>query len=452
MKKLWFSLILIYYVCKMPALTSSPKPAVYSNHAAVELVSLNFQNIEVRSLLQLLADFAAYNILISDSVNGTMSLQLNDIPWNQALDIILNTKGLGMQLKGNVLHIATLGELDALAKRTQERSKVMEDFTTLSSITLRLKYAKADAVSAMLQAKNNLNSAEVVNSVLSSRGICLVDNRTNSIIINDTPSRLHQIQALIDKIDIPVRQVLISARIVEANNDFERNVGMRLLAAGLRQNYSFSNTVENSLGIQQQGLGALTGSLAVNQNFNSAGNASIAAIFAPYSDSLIGLEVDAEEAMNQGRTISNPKIMVSNYQTALIQQGVQIPYQQSSRSGNTNVAFVNATLQLQVTPQITADDFILLNIQVQKNAPSAKLKVHGTPAINTNSISTQVRVRDGSTILIGGIYVDAQVKVVQQVPLLGDIPFLGWLFKAQTMTVNKRELLVFITPKIITTR
>lgn len=239
--------------------------------------------------------------------------------------------------------------------------------------------------------------------------------------------------------------------------------------AGVSGNLTIANTLENGVTINQQGInvissggaagGATTGGTTaggtggatsyVNQDLGVSNGASLAAIFSPNSNTLIGLEVDALELQNQGRTISSPKVMTANYQPANIQQGVQIPYQQASSAGNTNVAFVNATLSLQVTPQITDDGFILLNINIQKNTPSPTLQVQGTPAINTNSVTTQVRVKDGSTILVGGIYVDDQQKILEQVPYLGDIPYLGWLFKAQQTVNSKRELLIFITPRVI---
>lgn len=441
-------------------------------------VTFNFQNIDVRALLQLLSDFSGYNILVSDSVTGSMSIKLNNVPWDQALQIILTTKGLGMRRDGNVIRIAPVGELDAMNKLQQEGRKTQEATEPLDTATIRLKYSQAATIQSMIQQKgsgsagsssdNNgsvstgtstgpggssttLAQGSNANSLLSSRGSILVDTRTNTIIINDTPSHLKDIRDLIDKIDIPVKQVLIEARIVEANSNFEKDLGMRLLLAGIGGSLTYSNTLENGVTINQTGINAVSASPAgfVNQNFGVSGGASMSTIFAPNSNTLIGLEVDALELQSQGRTISSPKVMTANYQAANIQQGVQIPYQQATSAGNTNVAFVNATLSLQVTPQITDDGYVLLNVQVQKDSPNTKLQVQGTPSIDTNSVNTQVRVKDGSTILVGGIYVDDQQQVQQQIPGLGDIPYLGWLFKNQVTKNNKKELLIFITPRII---
>ncbi len=450
-------------------------------------VSFNFQNIEVRALLQLLADFSGYNILVSDSVTGTMSIKLNNVPWDQALNTILNAKGLGMKREGNVIRIAPAAEIAAINKQQDDNNKAQEAVEPLDTLTVRLKYAQAANVQSMIQKNSATTPAPVSNipgvppsnsqpntavaatqttKLLSPRGSILIDARTNTVIINDTPSRLKDIKELIDKIDIPVKQVLIEARIVEANSNFEKDLGTRLLLAGVGSNLTVSNTLENGVTINQQGINAISAnstsggstggtsgssgiSSFVNQNFGVAGGAQLSTIFSPNSDTLIGLEVDALELQSQGRTISSPKVMTANYQAANIQQGVQIPYQQASSAGNTNVAFVNATLSLQVTPQITEDGYILLNVNIQKDSPSTTLQVQGTPAIDTNSVTTQVRVKDGSTILVGGIYIDDQKKIQEQIPLLGDIPYLGWLFKSQSTLNSKKELLIFITPRII---
>lgn len=458
-------------------------------------ISLNFQNIDVRALLQLLADFSGYNILVSDSVSGTISLKLNNVPWDQALQIILNSKGLGMRRDGNVIRIAPVSELSALSKMQQDSQRAQEAVEPVDSLTIRLRYAQAASVQGMLMQNstvssvannvsnplsnnpnslysglggtvavntNNTNtpsgtdtlvsgSAASSNGMLSNRGSILVDTRTNTLIINDTPSRLKEIKDLIDKIDIPVKQVLIEARIVEANNTFERDLGTRLLVAGINGSVTVSNTLENAININQKGIGTIVNDPSgfINSNFKTASTSSMAAIYQPNSNTLIGLEIDALEAQYQGRTISSPKVITANYQPAMIQQGVQIPYQQASSAGNTNVSFVNATLALQVTPQITEDGNIMLNVDIQKNSPSSTLSVQGTPAIDTSSVNTQVLVQDGSTVLVGGIFIDDQSTATSQVPGLGDIPYLGWLFKSQIVKNQKKELLIFLTPRIV---
>lgn len=464
--------------------TNSSKIPSLNTQGKSDRISFNFQNIDVRALLQLLADFSGYNILVSDGVSGTMSLKLDNVPWDQALQIILNSKGLGMKRDGNVIRIAPASELSALSKIQQDNDRAEEAIEPIDTATIRLKYAQATTVQAMLQQQGGSaattptttglpssmmqaaaggNTATTApaptqssltvagsGSLLSPRGSILVDTRTNTLIINDTPSRLRDMRDLIAKLDIPVTQVLIEARIVEANSNFERDLGTRLLLAGVGGNLTYSNTLENGVTINQTGINAISAdpSSFVNSNMGIPTTGSMSAIFAPNSNTLIGLEVDALELQSEGRTISSPKVMTSNYQAANIQQGVQIPYQQASSAGNTNVAFINATLSLQVTPQITDDGYISLNVNIQKNTPSS-LSVQGTPAIDTNSVTTQIRVKDGSTILVGGIYVDDQQQVLQQIPGLGDIPYLGWLFKNQVTKNNKKELLIFITPRII---
>ncbi len=443
------------------------------NNEKTNKVSLNFQNIDVRALLQLMADFSGYNVLVSDGVKGTMSLKLNDVPWNQALTIILNAKGLGMRQEGNVIRIAPLTEITDIDKQALDTKTASEAVETLETVTWRLKYTQASLVQTMLQKPFGFDDkTNKATSLLSNRGSVLIDARTNTLIVNDVPSRIQAIRELINKIDIPVKMVLIEARIVEANSDFERSLGTRLFLSGIAGGITYSNTLENAVNINQNGINTLSsnaftnggsssggssdstsssssGGSTANTNFGTAVTSSIAMIFSPNSNNLIGLEIDALEAQNSGKTISSPKVMTANYQVASIQQGVQIPYQQLTSTGNTSIAFINAVLSLRVTPQITDDGNILLNIDIHKDTPNTKLVVQGTPSIDTNSVTTGVQVLDGSTILVGGVYIDDQQHVEDKVPWLGDIPYLGWLFKSVYDSTNKKELLIFITPKII---
>ena len=416
-----------------------------------DLVTFNFQNIEVRALLQLLAEFSGYNVIMSDNVSGSMALALNNIAWDQVLNLILTAKGLALQREGNVLRIAPSSEIAALSRQQQDSQKLQEAVEPLDTLTLRLKYAQVATIQAMIHPPSTVGGSTTSISLLSSRGTILVDTRTNTLIINDTPSRLKEVEDLVAKIDIPVKQVLIEARIVAASSTFEKDFGTRLLLAGIGGGLTYANTLENGITINQNGINAMSAApnAFINQNFGVNAGAALSTVFTPNSNTLIGLEVDALELQSQGRTISSPKVMTANYQMATIQQGVQIPYQQASSAGNTNVAFINATLSLQVTPQITDDGYVLLNVNIQKDTPSATLVVQGTPAIDTNSVTTQIRVKDAATILVGGIYIDDQQQVVEQVPLLGDIPYLGWLFKSQATRKNKTELLIFITPRVI---
>ena len=445
------------------------------NNEKTNKVSLNFQNIDVRALLQLMADFSGYNVLVSDGVKGTMSLKLNDVPWNQALTIILNAKGLGMRQEGNVIRIAPLTEITDIDKQELDTKTASEAVETLETVTWRLKYTQVNLVQTMLQKPFGFDDkTNKATSLLSNRGSVLIDARTNTLIVNDVPSRIQAIRELINKIDIPVKMVLIEARIVEANSDFERSLGTRLFLSGITGGITYSNTLENAVNINQNGINTLSSNAftngssssgssssssdsssssssggTANTNFGTAATSSIAMIFSPNSNNLIGLEIDALEAQNSGKTISSPKVMTANYQVASIQQGVQIPYQQLTSTGNTSIAFINAVLSLRVTPQITDDGNILLNVDIHKDTPNTKLVVQGTPSIDTNSVTTGVQVLDGSTILVGGVYIDDQQHVEDKVPWLGDIPYLGWLFKSVYDSTNKKELLIFITPKII---
>lgn len=421
------------------------------------LMSFDFQNIDIRALLQLMSEFSGYNILISDNVTGTLSLRLKEVPWDMALKVILDAKSLSMRHDGNIIRIAPLLDIVQHNKQQQDVLSIEELNEPLSSVTIKLRYAQAAKVQAILSGGNSGATAPQntlsTKGLLSIRGTIIVDSRTNIIIINDTFSRINAIRALIDKIDIPVKQVLIEARIVETHSGFDKELGMRLLLAGVSGNMAYANTIANAGLIKKSGVNSLSGENGigtfVNQSFANTKGASLATIFAPNSGNLIGLEIDALELQSRGRTISRPKIMTADFQTASILQGLQIPYQQSSSSGNTNVAFVNATLSLEVTPQIIPDGSIIITTNIKKDSPNMKLQVQGAPSIDTNSVNTQVRIKDNSTILVGGIYIDDQQYVENKIPILGDLPYMGWLFKATTNKTLKKELLIFITPSII---
>lgn len=425
-------------------------------------VSFNFQNIDIRILFQLLAQIGNVNIIINDNVTGNISIQLDKVAWRTALNTILDSKGLGVIEDENVFRVAPIDEIIKINKQKIEQKNydiVDDDFTV---VTIKLKYADAKNIKEILE--NPLISNTILNDQLLtheaksskkskksyinrySKGLVLLDSRTNSLIINDTKENIANMVELLKELDVPMKQILIEAKIVEASSNFEKNLGAKLLLAGMQSKaFNFTNSLNNSIKTNT----AKTLTTASNTNFGFDGAPSIATIFSPNSSVLIGLELDLLELQNQGRVISNPKIITADNQAANIQQGVQIPYLQSSASGNTYVNFVNATLALNVIPHIATDKYIVLDLKINKDGPSQRVTVHGVPAIDTNSVNTTVRIEDGSTVLVGGIYIDEQMQFEQKVPWLGDIPLLGSLFKLSSKKNSKKELMVFVTPRII---
>lgn len=409
-------------------------------------ISFNFQNADVRSILFLLADFGGYNLVVGDGVAGPVSLKLNNVLWDDALNILLQIKGLGLRREGNILRIAPNAELAIQDRQKLDNTLIAEAVQPLEMSTVHLRYAKAPVVREMLtQRFSNGRFGESMmmvssgDGLLSNRGSIIVDERTNSLFIKDTPSRLVDIKAMIDKIDIPVKQVLIEARIVQTSDTFEQTLGTKLMLAFSGKDAAITGLV-NGFTINSAG----------NTILPSTGGA-IGMIFRPGANTAIGLEVDASELLGTSKTLANPKVMTMDNQTASIMQGIQIPYQSTSLNSATTVTnFINAVLSLSVTPQITNSDTILLNADIHKDAPVAgSATANSIPSIDTNNIKTNVEVQDGATVLIGGVYVNEKQKAISQVPWLGDIPILGWLFKIQVERSSKKELLIFITPRII---
>ncbi len=411
-----------------------------------EKLSLNFQNIETRSLLQVIADFTNFNIVTSDSVTGAVTLRLKDVPWDQALDIILQARGLGMRKTGNVLLIAPKDELAAKDKLDLESRNAIQSLEALRTQAFQINYAKAADIGAALSAGGTgPNTARI----LSNRGSVIFEARTNQLFVTDIPSKLEQVQAFIAKIDIPVRQVLIEARIVEASDTFGKSLGVRLggrpftLNGG--QNASFGSTYTTG------GTGTTAGDFvnvpALGQNGFPAGSFAIS-LFESSLTRFINLEISAMEADGKGKIVSSPRIVTADQVKALIEQGTELPYQQATSSGATSIAFRKANLKLEVTPQITPEGNIILNVDVNKDSVG-RSTTNGF-AIDTKHIQTQVLVENGGTVVIGGIFEQNEREDVTKVPLLGDIPAVGNLFKNRTRTATKSELLVFISPKMIT--
>ncbi len=446
-----------------------------------EKLSLNFQNIEVRALLQVIADFTNFNVVTSDTVTGNVTLRLKDVPWDQALDIILQSKALGVRKNGNVLWIAPKEELAAKEQVELEAKKKIADLEPTRTQAFQLNYTKAEDVAKGLTGQSQANSgasgAAQATRMLSTRGSVIFESRTNQLFVTDVPSKLEEIQALIAKIDIPVRQVLIEARIVEADDSFGRSLGVKLGSADLRglrggvpgygvggNNYIVPGGNYNAISAQtNQPNGSFTvdGAGAFNNqfvnlpantgSFSGANAASFAlSLFGATANRFLNLEISALEAEGRGNVVSSPRVITADQTKARIEQGEEIPYQQATSSGATSVSFKKASLRLEVTPQITPEGNVILDVEVNKDSRGAL--TNAGPAINTKQVKTQVLVENGGTVVIGGIFTQDEQNDINKVPLLGDIPFLGLLFQNRVKTTRKTEMLVFITPKIVTDR
>ena len=419
-------------------------------------LSLNFQNVEVRAVLQVLADFTGLNIITSDTVSGNLTLRLKDVPWDQAMDIILQAKGLDMRKTGNVMWIAPRDELATRDKLEAESRQQLADLEQVRTETFQLNYARADAFQKIL--------TDPQQRVLSRRGSAVIDPRTNTLFIQDTPSKLDEMRRLVRQIDVPVRQVMIEARVVEAADTFSRNLGARL--GVLDRNVGLPNSATRlTMGGNLEATGflttqiatpipTLTQSLGVNLPAQTIGGARPGAFsVVVFNDSLsrfLNLEVQALQAEGRGRIVSSPRVITADQIEATIEQGTEIPFQQATASGATAVSFKKATLSLKVRPQITPDGNVIMTLNV--NNDSVGQNTQSGPAINTRQISTQVLVENGGTVVIGGIYTQDSRQAVNKVPVLGDIPFVGFLFRDRSIVDDKRELLIFVTPRVLNDR
>lgn len=423
-----------------------------------EKLSLNFQNVEVRAVLQVIADFTGLNIITSDTVGGNLTLRLKDVPWDQALDIILTSKGLDMRKTGNVVWIAPRDELATREKLALEAQQQITDLEPTRTESFQLSYQKGADLQKLL--------ADPQQRVLSKRGSAVVDPRTNTIFVQDTPTRLEEVRKLIRKIDVPVRQVMIESRIVEAADTFGRNLGVRL---GFHDQTGTGSKVGSSNGIPMRALpgGQLsdtgfhtgqtvtvppfTDSLSVNLPVPGLGGANPGAfslsLFKEGSAKFINLEITALQADGKGKIISSPRVITADQVEATIEQGTEIPYQQATSSGATSVSFKKATLSLKVKPQITPDDNVIMNLNVHKDSVGSNTLAG--PSIDTKQIVTEVLVENGGTVVIGGIYSQTESNTTNKVPVLGDLPFVGWLFKQNLKVDNRSELLIFITPRVL---
>lgn len=421
-----------------------------------EKLSLNFQNIEVRAVLQLLADFTGLNVVASDSVQGNITLRLKNVPWDQALDIILRTRGLGKRQTGNVMLIAPNAEISAREKEELEAAKQRIDLAPVRTMYHQINYAKAADIAKLLKGDKN--------SILTERGSVSIDDRTNTLMILETAEKHEEISAIVKQLDVPVKQVMIESRIVVANDEFGRDLGVR---TGFTQWDPRSNGKMNALTGSSAGADTMVGSYAdsvaagdnpvtfdvasqgdrYNVNLPAGGSAGRLALALLGGDYLVDLELSALQTEGKGEVLSNPRVITSNQQTATIEQGVEIAYQEASSSGATSTSFKKAVLSLKVTPQITPDDRVFMDLDVSKDSVGGIYS--GVPSINTRSVTTQVLVNNGDTVVLGGIYEQETSDGETKVPLLGDIPILGYLFRTKSVKETRGELLIFVTPKIL---
>ena len=471
------------FVLEIRPLKVDPNKLSAGSGFSGEKLSLNFQNIEVRALLQVIADFTNFNVVTSDAVTGGVTLRLKDVPWDQALDIILQSKSLGVRKSGNVLWIAPKDELVAKDQLELESKKKTAELEPVRTQSFQLNYARADEVARGLSGQGGAGSAgsaaagggAQAQRILSARGSVIFESRTNQLFVTDIPAKLEEVQALIAKIDIPVRQVLIEARIVEADDRFGRTLGVKLGASDLRGvqggipgysigggNYLTIAGNYNAAGSQTLQPGATSAysntqfvnlpANAVNSVFSgAAGLPSLAlSLFSPAANRFLNLELSALEADGKGKIISSPRVITADQTKAVIEQGTELPYQVATSSGATSIQFRKANLKLEVKPQITPEGSVIMVLDINKDSVG-----QSTPqgfAIDTKHVQTEVLVENGGTVVIGGIFTQTESADVNKVPLLGDVPYVGALFRNTTKVATKTELLIFITPKIVTDR
>ncbi|NOJ14388.1 type IV pilus secretin PilQ [Vibrio splendidus] len=416
-----------------------------------KLISINFQDIPVRNVLQLIADYNDFNLVVSDSVAGNLTLRLDGVPWQQVLDIILQVKGLDKRVDGNVILVAPKAELDLREQQALEKSRLEEELGELKSEIIKINFAKATDIADMI-------GGEGAVSMLSDRGSITIDERTNSLLIRELEENIAVIRGIIDSLDIPVKQVRIEARIVTVTEGNLDELGVRWGVSSTNGSFKVGGSIEGNHPSQitpyddNGGNSAIDDFLNVNLGATSPNASSIAFQVAKLgSDTLLDLELSALQQESKAEIISSPRLITTNKKPAYIEQGTEIPYLESSSSGATSVAFKKAVLSLKVTPQITPDNRLVLDLSVTQDRPGQVVKT-GTGeavAIDTQRIGTQVLVNNGETVVLGGIFQHSVSSTVDKVPLLGDLPVLGALFRRSYENVGKSELLIFVTPKVV---
>jgi type IV pilus assembly protein PilQ len=443
---------------KPPTEQAAATPGVFDEDRDYtgERLTLNFQDLETRAVLQLIADFSGLNIVVSDTVQGSVTLRLQNVPWDQALDIVMTTKGLDMRRNGNVIIVAPAEEIAAREQADLEAQQALQTLEPLRSEFIQINYAKAAELATLIQ-------GEGANSLLTERGSVAIDERTNTLLVNDTSTTLANVRQLVNQLDIPVRQVLIESRIVIVNDDYSRALGVRFGTTSAND-----NSGNGLIGLTGSGTGAglMTGTPTIggaggsilpvatppqasryNVNLPVTGPAGSIALAILGNDYLVDLELSALQAEGEGRVVSTPRIVATNQREARILQGTQIPYQEASSSGASTTSFKDAVLSLTVTPQITPDDRLIMDLVVTKDSVGEIF--NGVPSIDKRELTTQVVVNDGETVVLGGIYETEQVESITRVPGLGSVPVIGAMFRRKETENNNAELLIFVTPKII---
>jgi type IV pilus assembly protein PilQ len=455
------------FVLEVRPTRADPNKLVAGPGYTGQRLSLNFQSIEIRALLQIIADFSDFNVVTSDTVSGTVTLRLKDVPWDQALDIILQSKGLDKRRSGNVLLIAPKDELAAKEQVDLEAKKKIADLEPLRTQAFQLNYTKSDDVArALLGTSTGTGGGGNTSRLLSTRGTVLSEPRTNQLFVSDTPSKLEEVQAMITRIDIASRQVMIEARIVEASDNFGRALGVKLGSTS-QNSFHVGGSQYVGVGGDYNQVGAQTGQTGATaaytdgQFVNFGANAGAVSstvtaatvamsLFSASAGRFLNLELSALEEDGTGRIISSPRVITADQVQAVVEAGTELPYQQATSSGATSVTFFKANIRLQVTPQITPEGNVILDVDVNKD--SVGTLTSAGYAIDTKHVKTTALVENGGTVVLGGLFQQTDTDVVDKVPFLGDIPFLGNLFKSTTRVSQKTELLIFITPRIITDR
>lgn len=435
-----------------------------------EKLSLNFQDIEVRAVLQLIADFTSLNLVASDTVSGRITLRLQNVPWDQALDLVLKTKGLDKRQNGNVLMVAPASEIAERERLEIENNKQIEELAPLQTEYIRIRYADAGEMYKLFDTGSGGEGEKTTTSMLSARGSVIVDERTNSLLVTETAQKLQELRRVVRLLDVPVRQVLVEARIVIANSSFDEELGVKWGAAGVNQingdnDLFFGGNTESVIASRNSVADAalqiaqgnpLTEAIlapdALNVDLGVANPAGSLAVGFVSSDVILQMELNALESQGRGEIVSQPKVITGDKQEAIIKSGSEVPYQESSANGETTVSFKEAVLKLQVTPSITPDDRIIMKLEINQDSigelvPSGN---GGTvPTIDTTELTTQVLVGNGETVVLGGVFRTVDVESESKVPVLGDIPYLGRMFTNTSVTQEKTETLIFITPRIL---
>lgn len=415
-------------------------------------ISLDFQNVDVRTVLQILATESGMNIVASDSVQGKMTLSLKDVPWDQALDLILDARELDMRRVGNIINVAPRAEMLARDKAELTARKELDDLGPLISQSFQLKYKNVEEFKKILRISDTgSSSGSSNNSILTSRGSALIDPATNTLIVNDVKSVIQKFNALIEELDVPARQVMVEARIVEASDTLSRELGVKF--GGVRAgSTSWANnwglaTERNSRGVRNGSSGVL---FEPNINVPVASAVGSIAVVKSFSSVTLGLELSASEAEGRSKTISTPRVLTQDRQEAEIKQGYQVPYTTRDSDGSTTTSFKDAVMSLKVLPRITPDNKIIMDVTINKDTPDNTYQSsEGEPSIRTQSVKTQAMIEDGGTLVVGGVYQEVIQNNVKKVPMLGDLPVLGNLFKTRSRNNSRNELLFFITPRIM---